>query len=112
MPEGKKVIVKIKRQASPKQASRWEEFALPWRPSMNVIICLRDIAENPVTHEGKQTTPVSYDSKGLEEVCGSCGWLTNDKGPRAFYALEDQLEQPIRIAPLSKFPVVRDLTVD
>jgi succinate dehydrogenase / fumarate reductase iron-sulfur subunit len=62
MPEGKQVIVKIKRQASPKEPARWEEFALPWRPSMNVIICLRDIAENPVTREGKQTTPVSYDS--------------------------------------------------
>src|ERR1700682_35650 len=112
MPEGKKVIVKIKRQASPKQASRWEEFALPWRPSMNVIICLRDIAENPVTHEGKQTTPVSYDSNCLEEVCGSCAMLINGKARMACSALVDKLEQPIRLAPLSKFPVVRDLAVD
>ncbi len=55
MGEGKQVIFKIKRRASPKEPSRWEEFALPWRASMNVIICLRDIAENPVTREGKQT---------------------------------------------------------
>src|ERR1700732_3339833 len=112
MPEGKKVTVKIRRQASPKEASRWEEFSLPWRPSMNVIICLRDIAENPVTREGKQTTPVSYDSNCLEEVCGSCAMLINGKARMAGSALVDQREQPIRIEPLSKFPVIRDLTVD
>src|SRR5579864_8954050 len=112
MAEGKKVIVKIKRQASPKEAARWEEFALPWRASMNVIICLRDIAENPVTREGKQTTPVSYDSNCLEEVCGSCAMLINGKARMACSALVDHLEQPIRIEPFSKFPVVRDLATD
>jgi succinate dehydrogenase / fumarate reductase iron-sulfur subunit len=112
MAEGKQVIVKVKRQASPKEAARWEEFSLPWRPSMNAIICLRDIAENPVTREGKQTTPVSYDSNCLEEVCGSCAMVINGKARMACSALVDQLEQPIRIEPLSKFPVIRDLTVD
>src|SRR6201985_3268563 len=108
----KQVIVKIKRQVSPQGAPYWEEFALPWRPSMNVIICLRDIAENPVTRDGKKTTPISYDSNCLEEICGSCAMLINGKARMACSALVDKLEQPIRLAPLSKFPVVRDLAVD
>src|SRR5881398_3221561 len=112
MTEQKQVIVRIKRQASPKEAARWEEFSLPWRPSMNVIICLRDIAENPVTRDGKKTTPVSYDSNCLEEVCGSCAMLVNGKARMACSALVDKLEQPIRLEPFSKFPVVRDLAVD
>src|SRR6266403_759145 len=112
MAERKQVIVKVKRRASPKEESQWEEFALPWRPSMNVIICLRDIAENPVTREGKQTSPVAYDSNCLEEVCGSCAMLINGKARMACSALVDQLEQPIRLEPLTKFPVVRDLAVD
>src|ERR1700687_5209418 len=112
MAEGKKVIVKIKRQASPKEAARWEEFALPWRGSMNVIICLRDIAENPGTSDGKQTTPVSYDSNCLEEVCGSCAMLINGRARMACSALIDNLEQPVRLEPFSKFPVVRDLATD
>src|ERR1700732_1996287 len=112
MPEGKQVIVKVKRQGSPKEAARWEEFALPWRPSMNVIICLRDIAENPLTREGKPTTPVSYDSNCLEEVCGSCAMLINGKARMACSALVDQLDETIRIEPMTKFPVVRDLSVD
>jgi succinate dehydrogenase / fumarate reductase iron-sulfur subunit len=106
------VIVRIKRQAAPKQVARWEEFALTWRPSMNIIICLRDIAENPVTRAGRKTTPVSYDSNCLEEICGSCAMLINGKARMACSALVDKLEQPIRIEPLKKFPLVRDLTVD
>src|SRR5262247_2110806 len=111
MPE-KKVVVRVKRQVSPKESARWEEFALPWRPSMNVIICLRDIAENPVTRDGKKTTPVSYDSNCLEEICGSCAMLINGKARMACSALVDRLDQPITLEPFGKFPVVRDLAVD
>ncbi len=112
MAETKQMIVKVKRQSGPKEKARWEEFALKWRPSMNVIICLRDIAENPVTRDGKKTTPITYDSNCLEEICGSCAMLINGKARMACSALVDQLEQPIRIEPMSKFPLVRDLAVD
>jgi succinate dehydrogenase / fumarate reductase, iron-sulfur subunit len=111
MPD-KTVIVRIKRQQSPNQSPHWEEFALQWRPSMNVIICLRDIAENPVTRDGKKTTPVTYESNCLEEICGSCAMIINGRVRMACSALVDQLEQPIRIEPMSKFPIVRDLAVD
>src|ERR1700745_2260569 len=108
----KQVIVKIKRQVSPQGPPYWEEFALTWRPAMNVIICLRDIAENPVARDGKKSTPVAYDSNCLEEVCGSCAMLINGKARMACSALIDHLEQPIRLEPFSKFPVVRDLATD
>ena len=112
MPDAKEVIVRVKRQVSAKGTPYWEEFALPWRPAMNVIICLRDIAERPVTRDGKKVTPISYDSNCLEEVCGSCAMLINGKARMACSALVDKLEQPIRLEPFSKFPVVRDLAVD
>ena len=70
---------------------------------MNVIICLRDIAENPVTRDGKKTTPITYDSNCLEEICGSCAMLINGKARMACSALVDPLEQPIRIEPMSSF---------
>jgi succinate dehydrogenase / fumarate reductase iron-sulfur subunit len=38
--------------------------------------------------------------------------MINGKARMACSALVDKLEQPIRIEPLSKFPLVRDLTVD
>src|SRR5271166_1897002 len=108
----KNVLLKIKRQSSPNESAHWEEFSLRWRPSMNIIICLRDIAETPITRDGKKTTPISYDSNCLEEVCGSCAMLINGKARMACSSLIDQLDQPIKLEPFSKFPVVRDLAVD
>jgi succinate dehydrogenase / fumarate reductase iron-sulfur subunit len=108
----KTVIVKIKRQENPKAASRWEEFELTWKPGMNVISAMMEIAANPVTRDGKATTAIAYDSNCLEEVCGSCAMLINGRARMACSALVDKLEQPITVEPFSKFPVVRDLQVD
>ena len=108
----KTVILKIKRQENPGVAGRWEEFELTWKPGMNVISAMMEIAANPVTRSGQPTTPIAYDSNCLEEVCGSCAMLINGKAKMACSALIDNLEQPIKLEPLSKFPVVRDLAVD
>ncbi len=108
----KSIILKIKRQASPESKPYWEEFAVPYRPKMNVISVLMEIAASPVTREGKKSTPIVYDSNCLEEVCGSCAMLINRRARMACSALIDQLEQPITLEPLSKFPVIRDLAVD
>ncbi len=108
----KSVIIKIKRQDTPTSKAYWEEFSVPYRPNMNVISALMDIAAEPSTREGKATTPITYDSNCLEEVCGSCAMLINGKARMACSALIDNLEQPIRLEPFSKFPVVRDLSVD
>src|SRR5438309_1976356 len=108
----KTVIIKIKRQADPKSEPYWEEYELEWKPGMNVISSMMEIARNPVTKEGKQSTPIVYDSNCLEEVCGSCAMLINGKARMACSALIDKLEQPVRLEPFSKFPVVRDLSVD
>src|SRR6266849_720293 len=112
MANSKTVLFKIKRQPTPGAKSYWEEFELPLRSGMNVISSLMEIAANPVTREGKATTPITYDSNCLEEVCGSCAMLINGRARMACSALVDKLEQPIRLEPFSKFPVVRDLAVD
>jgi len=106
------VVIRIKRQDSPNSHSYWEEFELAWKPGMNVTSSLMDIAANPVTREGKKTMPITYDSNCLEEVCGSCAMLINGRARMACSALVDKLERPIKLEPFSKFPVVRDLSVD
>src|SRR5271167_2715875 len=112
MANSKTVIIKIKRQQSPESKPSWEEFELPYRAGMNVTSSLMDIAANPVNRGGQQTTPVTYDSNCLEEVCGSCAMLINGRARMACSALIDKLEQPVKLEPFSKFPVVRDLSVD
>ena len=108
----KTVQIEIKRQSSPNADPTWEKFELPWKPGMNVISAMMDIAANPVTTAGQETTPIAYDSNCLEEICGSCAMVINGKARMACTALIDKLEQPIRLQPLTKFPVVRDLAVD
>lgn len=110
MPET--IDVKIKRQDGPEGEARWESFSIPYQANMNVISVLMEIRMNPVTADGKKTTPVTYDAACLEEVCGSCSMRINGQPRQACTALVDQLEQPIILEPFSKFPVVRDLLVD
>jgi len=111
------IKVEIKRQASPTEPARTEKFEIPYRPGMNVTSVLGEIACAPVTADGKETTAIAYDSNCLEEICGSCAMLINGQAKMACSALVDKLigpekDQPLRLAPLSKFPVVRDLSVD
>ena len=113
MPQNSKtVIIRIKRQASPQSKPYWEEFSLPWKPGMNVISAMMDIAANPVTRDGMPSRPITYDSNCLEEVCGSCAMRINGRARMACSALIDKLDQPVTLEPLSKFPVIRDLAVD
>lgn len=108
----KTILLKIKRQDNPQSPSRWEEFEVPYTPKMNVISMLREVQRNPVTVEGKETSPVIWECSCLEEVCGACTMLINGIPRQACSTLVDQLKQPIVLQPLSKFPVIRDLMVD
>lgn len=106
------VHLKVRRQANPETTPHWEEFDLRYRPGMNVITALMDIAADPVTRAGTPTTPITYESNCLEEVCGSCAMRINGRSAMACSSLVDKLKQPITLEPLSRFPVVRDLAVD
>jgi len=106
------ILIRIKRQDSPDQASRWEEFAVPYRANMNIISCLQWIAAHPTTADGKATSAPVWDSGCLEEVCGACTMVINGKVRQSCSALVDKLEQPITLEPMTKFPLVRDLWVD
>lgn len=109
-----KKIIKliIMRQDTPETEPYEQEFEVPYRPNMNVISALMEIRRNPVDMFGNATTPVAWDMNCLEEVCGACSMIINGKPRQSCSALIDQLEQPIRLAPMKTFEVVRDLQVD
>lgn len=112
MSETKTVKFIISRQDTPDSAPYEEEFEVPYRPNMNVISALMEIRRNPVDAKGQSTSPITWEMNCLEEVCGACSMVINGKPRQACSALVDQLEQPIRLAPMKTFPVVRDLQVD
>ncbi len=102
----------VTRQDDQNSAPYDEEFHVPYRPNMNVISALMEIRRNPVNAKGEKTTPVAWEMNCLEEVCGACSMVINGKARQSCTALVDQLEQPIRLAPMKTFPVVRDLVID
>jgi len=102
----------ITRQDSQNSPSYTEEFEVPYRPNMNVISALMEIQRNPVNAKGEKTKAIVWESNCLEEVCGACSMVINGKPRQACSALIDKLDQPIRIAPMKTFPVIRDLIVD
>jgi succinate dehydrogenase / fumarate reductase iron-sulfur subunit len=95
----KTVEIHIRRRANPDSPQYWEQFEIPYRPNLNIISCLMEIQKNPVTKAGERTTPPVWQMNCLEQVCG-------------ISALIDNLEQPIKLEPMSKFPNIRDLVVD
>ncbi|WP_027955209.1 succinate dehydrogenase iron-sulfur subunit [Halobacillus kuroshimensis] len=112
MSENKMITMIIKRQDDPDQSPYEEKFEIPYRENMNVISALMEIRRNPVNADGQATTPVYWDMGCLEEVCGACSMVINGTPRQSCTALVDQLEQPIRLEPMSTFPINRDLAVD
>jgi len=112
MEANKKLHLIITRQKDANSAPYQEEFFVPYRPNMNVVAALIETQKRPINSKGEQTTPVVWESVCLEEVCGACSMIINGKPLQACSALIDKLEKPIRIAPLTTFPVIRDLWVD
>jgi succinate dehydrogenase / fumarate reductase iron-sulfur subunit len=111
MAEMRSIRLRVLRQGD------WEEFDIPWHPRMNVISALMEIQKNPVNARGEKVVPVVWDSCCLEEVCGACTMIVNGKVRQACSAMIDQLapagsSAPVTLAPMTKFPLVRDLVVD
>jgi succinate dehydrogenase / fumarate reductase iron-sulfur subunit len=110
-----KVYIKVFRGETGNQ--HWETFDLNVVPGMNVIAALMEIRKNPVTIDGKVSTPVVWESGCLEEVCGACSMLINGYPRQACTALllpimQQTKSSTITLAPLTKFPLIRDLVVD
>lgn len=111
-PKQKTVKLIIKRQDNSESKPYEETFEIPYKENLNVIACLMEIRRNPVNIKGEKTTPVTWDMNCLEEVCGACSMVINGRARQSCSAIVDQLEQPIRLEPMSTFPVIRDLQVD
>lgn len=95
----------------------WEEFELELVPYANIISSLMEIEKNPVNRKGETVDPVVWEQGCLEEVCGSCSMLINGYPRQACTALVEPIlketgSRVIKLAPFTKFPLVRDLIVD
>lgn len=95
----------------------WEEFDLALTPFLNVTSSLLQVQKNPVNKDGKKVTPVAWEQGCLEEVCGSCTMLVNGRPRQGCTALIGEIlkksgSRVLTLAPMTKFPLVKDLVVD
>ena len=110
--KGTTVELRIRRQDEPGATSYWQSFEVSTHPGANIISVLMDLRERPITTDGTRVAAVAFEHNCMEEVCGACAMLINGKPRPSCSALIDDLDRPIRLEPLPKFPVVRDLMVD
>jgi succinate dehydrogenase / fumarate reductase iron-sulfur subunit len=111
------VRLRIRRQDGPAlpETARWEEFDLELVPGMTVATALEAIARRPLAVSGVEVAPVAWECGCLEQACGSCAMLVNGQAALACAARLDALasgRRVVELAPLGKFPVIRDLVVD
>src|SRR3990172_408167 len=105
------VFVKIRRQDSPEDLPYWEEFEVPRVDGMTVAGLFEEIAMKPINADGLPSTPIVWSGSCLEEACGGCTAFINGKVRPICSTFVEELDQPIVIEPMKKFPVVRDLRV-
>lgn len=108
-------ILKIFRGIPGKQY--WEEFELIVKPFYNIISALMDIQKSPLNRKGEKVEPVAWEQGCLEEVCGSCSMLVNSRPRQACTALIQPLlaqtkTRTVTLAPMTKFPLIRDLVIN
>jgi succinate dehydrogenase / fumarate reductase iron-sulfur subunit len=106
------VELRIRRQDAPDATPYWQTFRVTARRGDNVVSVLRALRLDPVTVDGERVDPVAFEHNCMEEVCGACAMLIDGKPRPSCSTLLAELGGVIRLEPLPKFPVVRDLMVD
>lgn len=109
------VVIEIKRQES-KESSQYSQI-IPFSSDKDITLAgvLRKINEGGIRDvNGKEVKPIAFEHSCLQKKCGACVMLINDKPKLACDTfLKDYVKKGrVVLAPLSKFPVVRDLIVD
>ena len=98
----KKVQLRVKRQDNPQGKAHWEEFEIPYRPNMNIIICLMEIRKYPeLTRVGESGTAAYWlaaAARGQGDIQGAwdaaqAGWVRAPLSAGRADALRSDLDQ-------------------
>lgn len=111
------VVIEIKRQDDATSSSYFQSIKLSLeKDNLTVASLLRQInASSDIKDvEGKEVPHISWECSCLQKKCGACAILINGKPRLACDTfLRDNMKAgKLVLAPLSKFPVIKDLIVD
>ena len=111
------VIIEIKRQEDIKSSAYFQSIRLtPKKENLTVASLLRKINANPDIRdiEGEPVPYISWECSCLQKKCGACAILINGRPRLACDTfIRDYMKKDrLTLAPLSKFPIIKDLIVD
>jgi succinate dehydrogenase / fumarate reductase iron-sulfur subunit len=113
-----KIKVRIKRQKDNKSGSYMQEFTFDGAEDMPITSIIDELNEREPLLDvtGKLTTQISWECSCKQNLCGACAMVINGTPRMACATFLGDVCNPknnvLELAPLSKFPVVRDLRVD
>src|SRR5882757_11329208 len=102
-----KIVLEIARYAPEKdEKPSFQSFEVPFRKEWVVLDALNHIKD-------KLDGSLTYRCSCRMGVCGSCGMMVNGEPKLTCAAfLKDYYPRPVRVDPLTNFPVIRDLVIN
>lgn len=107
-------LIEILRQSDPWEKPYFQTFSYETEEEKTVAAALMDLneRENLRDSEGNAAKPIAFDCGCLQKKCGACAMVINGKPALACEVRLSEAGERIRLEPLKKFPIVRDLIAD
>ena len=109
------MIVKIKRQRTPESEPYWQSFEYNGTAHAPVSAVLEAInyTDDLYDTEGNAAPRIRWECSCNQATCGGCAMVINGVPALACATFADEVKgDALVLEPLSKFPVIADLTVD
>lgn len=107
--------IRIKRQKEKNAPSYWQEFSYEGEENISVAGILNELnSRTPLKDlNGKEAETISWECGCMVRKCGACAMRINGVPRLACATFLNTLKRNIvTLEPLSKFPLIKDLTVD
>lgn len=109
------MTVKIKRQASPSEAPYWQSFRYdgPTHVPVSAVLDALNYTDDLFDTEGNPAPRIRWECGCMQAMCGGCAMVINGVPALACETFADSVKgEELVLEPLSKFPVIADLSVD
>ena len=109
------MIVKIKRQNTPESEAYWQSFNYdgPAHVTVSAVLDALNYTDDLFDIDGNAASRIRWECSCMQSMCGGCAMVINGVPALACATFADEVKgENLVLEPLSKFPVVADLTVD
>ena len=109
------MLVKIKRQKSPESPAFWQSFNYngPKHVTVSAVLDALNYTDDLFDIDGNPADRIKWECSCMQAMCGGCAMVINGVPALACETFADEVKGDCLILePLSKFPVIADLTVD